>query len=326
MILPPRCNSFVRGDNYNKKVNVMSFDNREKILLIVNPKAGKMAIKNELLKIVCHFSDSGFEPVIYTTQKQGDATKIAKDISPRFDRIVCCGGDGTLNEVVTGLMDLPPDKRCPLGFIPMGTTNDLAETFSLPKTAIGAAKVITDNNIEYNDVGSFNRTKYFNYIASCGMFTSTSYSTPQAMKNSLGHMAYIFEGIKSLNDIKPTYMKISSDAGNYDGEFIFTSITNALSVGGIYKFGAEFVKLNDGAFEVILVRKPKNASDLIDIFYRLSNLDYDENQVVFFHTSKLNIECEEPIKWTVDGEYAGKCENVFIQNIPQAIRVFKNKE
>jgi len=303
----------------------MSYENREKILMIVNPKAGKMAIKSKLLTIVNHFSDQGFEPTVITTQKKLDATNIAKELSPRFDRIVCCGGDGTPNEVVTGLMELPEEARKPLGFIPMGTTNDLAETFNLPKTALGAAKLITEGNTSYNDVGSFNKTKYFNYIASCGIFTSSSYSTPQNIKNSLGHVAYVLEGIKSLNEIRPIYMKVRSENATYEGEFIFASITNALSVGGIYKFGPELVDLNDGAFEVILVRKPKNVSDILDIFYRLSKLDYDEKQVVFFHSSKLEIECEDDVKWTVDGEYAGKPEKILIQNIPNAIRVYKNK-
>lgn len=303
----------------------MSYENREKILMIINPKAGKMAIKSKLLTIVNHFSDQGFEPTVITTQKKLDAANIAKELSPRFDRIVCCGGDGTLNEVVTGLMELPEEDRKPLGFIPMGTTNDLAETFNLPKTALGAAKVITDGNIVYNDVGSFNKTRYFNYIASCGVFTSSSYSTPQNVKNSLGHLAYVYEGLKSLNDVKPTFMKVKTENNTHEGEFIFASITNALSVGGIYKFGPNLVNLNDGAFEVLLVRKPKKASDLFDIFYRLSNLDYDEKQVVFFHSSKLEIECEDEVKWTVDGEYAGKTDKVFIRNIPNAIRVYKSK-
>ena len=303
----------------------MKYENREKILMIVNPKAGKMAIKSKLLTIVDHFSDQGFAPTVITTQKKLDATNIAKELSHRFDRIVCCGGDGTLNEVVTGLMALPEEKRRPLGFIPMGTTNDLAETFNLPKTALGAAKVITDGNVMFNDVGSFNKTKYFNYIASCGIFTSSAYSTPQNIKNSLGHIAYVLEGIKTLNEIKPIYMKVKSEENSYEGEFIFASITNALSVGGIYKFGPSIVDLNDGAFEVILVRKPKKVSDILDIFYRLSRLEYDEKQVVFFHSSKLEIECEDEVKWTVDGEYAGKTDKILIRNIPNAIRVYKNK-
>ena len=165
----------------------------------------------------------------------------------------------------------------------------------------------------------------FNYIASCGIFTSSSYSTPQNIKNSFGHLAFVYEGLISLNDVKPIYMKVKTENHSFDGEFIFVSITNALSVGGIYKFGPNLVNLNDGAFEVILVRKPKKPSDLFDIFYRLSNLEYDEKQVVFMHSSKLEIECENEVKWTVDGEYAGKTDKVLIRNIPNAIQVYKSK-
>jgi len=296
---------------------------KEKVLFIINPKSGKMTIKSNLFPILKLFSDEGFEPTTLFTTKTGDATEYAEKYGPQFDRIISCGGDGTLNEIVTGLMNLDKSVRPPLGFIPSGTTNDLAETLKIPKTPIAAAKAIIENSAVPNDVGCFNNTRYFNYIASCGAFTSTSYTTPQNMKNSLGHLAYVLEGIKSLNEIKPLYMKIESREITTEGEFIFGGITNSLSVGGIYKLDPKYVNLNDGTFEAIFIRTPKSASELVDIVYRLNNLDYDEEQVVFFHTSEVKITSDEEIKWTVDGEFGGKLDSVVIKNIPNAVNIFK---
>ena len=301
----------------------MSLPNREKVLFIVNPTSGKMTIKNDFFKVIKLFSDSGFEPTVMMTTKGGDATEFAEEYGPRFDRIISCGGDGTLNEIVSGLMRLKPEDRPPLGFIPAGTTNDLADTLRIPKTPLEAAKAIIENQALPNDVGVFNNTRYFNYIASCGAFTSTSYATPQNLKNSLGHMAYILEGIKSLNEIKPMYMKIESEEMTIDGEFVFVGITNSLSVGGVYKFDPKHVDLSDGTFEVILVRMPKNTTDIVDIFVQLTNLDNSEKQVTFFHTKNVTITCEEPVKWTVDGEFGGKLDKVNIRNNAGAINIFR---
>lgn len=303
----------------------MSNTDREKVLFIVNPTSGKMTIKNKLFDVLKLFSNAGFESTVLMTEKSGDATKFAQKYAPDFDRIISCGGDGTLNEIVTGMMSLKEEDRRPIGFIPAGTTNDLADTLKIPKTPIEAAKAIIANQALPNDVGNFNNTKYFNYIASCGAFSSTSYATPQNMKNSLGHLAYILEGIKSLNEIKPIFMKIKSEEMTTEGDFLFAGVTNALSVGGIYKFDAKHVNLNDGLFEVLLIRMPKNTTDIVDIFSNLANLNYEENQVLFFHTSNITIECEQPTKWTVDGEYGGTLEKVTVKNIPDAIKVFKPK-
>lgn len=302
----------------------MNLKSREKVLFIVNPTSGKLTFKNDFFKIAKLFSDAGFEPTVLMTEKAGDASDFAENYGPSFDRIISCGGDGTLNEVVSGLMRLKPENRRPVGFIPSGTTNDLAETLKIPKNHIDAANAIINGIAIPNDVGNFNNTRYFNYIASCGAFTSTSYATPQNLKNSLGHMAYVLEGIKSLNEIKPIYMKIESEEVTTDGEFLFAGVTNSLSVAGIYKFDPKLVDLSDGTFEVILVRKPKNTTDVLDIFVQLANLNYDnDNSVIFFHTKNVTITCEEAVKWTVDGEYGGKLDKVTIKNIPGAVNIFR---
>lgn len=296
---------------------------REKVLFIVNPTSGKMAIKSKLFDILKLFSDNGFEPTVLLTQKASDATVFTQKYAQNFGRVIACGGDGTLNETVTGMMSLKQEDRRPIGFIPTGTTNDLADTLKIPKTPIDAAIAIIENDALPNDVGNFNNTKFFNYIASCGAFTSTSYATPQTMKNSLGHFAYVLEGIKSLNEIKPVYMKIKCDEMETEGDFLFAGVTNALSVGGIYKFDAKHVNLSDGTFEVLLIRMPKNTTEIFEIFSNLANLKYEENQVIFFHSSCVTIECEQPTKWTVDGEYAGTFEKVVIKNLPGAVNIFK---
>ena len=305
----------------------MNLPNRKKVLFIINPTSGKMTFKNDFFKIIKLFSDAGLEPTVLMTEKTGDASDFAENYGPSFDRIVSCGGDGTLNEVVSGLMRLKIENRRPVGFIPSGTTNDLAETLKIPKNHIDAANAVINGMATPNDVGNFNNTKYFNYIASCGAFTSTSYATPQNLKNSLGHMAYVLEGIKSLNEIKPIYMKIESEELTTDGEFLFAGVTNSLSVAGIYKFDPKLVNLSDGTFEVILVRKPKNTTDFMDMFVKLANLNYEnDNSVIFFHTKNVTITCEEPVKWTVDGEYGGKLDKVTIKNIPGAVSIFKPQD
>lgn len=304
----------------------MSKSDREKVLFIVNPTSGKMTIKSKLFEILKLFSDAGFEPTVLMTEKSGDATTFTQKYAPDFDRIISCGGDGTLNEIVTGMMSLKEIQRRPIGFIPAGTTNDLADTLRIPKTPLEAAKTIINNKAYPNDVGNFNNGRYFNYIASCGAFASTSYATPQNMKNSLGHLAYILEGIKSLNEIKPIYMKIKSDEVTTEGEFLFAGITNALSVGGIYKFDPKHVNLSDGTFEVILIRMPKNTTDIVGIFTNLANLHYEEDQVLFFHSANVTIECEMPVKWTVDGEYGGTFEKVNVKNLPGAVNIFKPEQ
>ncbi|MBE6643002.1 MAG: diacylglycerol kinase family lipid kinase [Ruminococcaceae bacterium] len=302
---------------------IMSDQAREKVLFIVNPKSGKMIMKKKLFEVVKLFSDSGFEPTVLMTQKRGDASIIAKEHGPRFDRIVSCGGDGTLNEVVTGLMELPKEARPPLGFIPAGTTNDLASTLGIPTKTIEAAKTVIENKPIPNDVGFFNNTRYFNYIASCGAFAATSYSTPQGLKNTIGHSAYILEGIKDVTKIRSMNMKLEMPDKTIEGKFIFVAITNALSMGGVYKLKPETVNLQDGEFEVLLVRKPSNPAQTVSMLHQLTRHKYDKDHVLFYHTPSIKITADKPIKWTVDGEFGGELDSVTVKNMHGAISIFK---
>lgn len=296
---------------------------RKKALFIVNPVSGKMRIKNELFAILKLFSDSGYESSVLMTSKRGDAMSFALYCPSDLSVIVACGGDGTLNEVVSGLMQRPENERPKVGFIPAGTTNDLAETHGIPKDPKKAAELIISGNAAKNDVGTFNGTRYFNYVASCGAFADVSYTTSQSAKNMLGHFAYVLGGIKSLAEIKPRKMKITSDEYSEEGEFVYAGVTNALSVGGMFKFDKNDVSLDDGSFEVLLVRKPINASFYFDMMKMLSKKVYDDKSVVFFRASDIKIECETPVGWTVDGEYAGDIRSAHILNICGGIEIIK---
>ncbi len=302
----------------------MNLPAREKVLFIVNPTSGKMTLKNDFFRIIRVFSDAGYEPTVLMTTKPGDAVKIARNYGPKFNKVISCGGDGTLNEVVSGLMCISEAERPCVGFIPAGTTNDLAETLKMPKNPIEAAVAIIKGTPAPNDVGIFNSTRYFNYIASCGAFTSTSYATPQNMKNSLGHMAYVFEGIKSLGEIKPMHIKVESEEMNFEDDFVFMAVTNALSVAGIYKFDPKLVNLNDGLFEVTLIKMPKNTAEVVDVLFQLGDLTNTKNSsVVFFRTNKVTFTSDDPISWTVDGEFGGKLNKIAIQNKKSAINIIR---
>lgn len=296
---------------------------RKKALFIVNPVSGKMKIKNELFTVLKMFSDAGYESSVLMTSKRGDATEFARENRNVYDVIVACGGDGTLNEVVSGLMQRPENGRPKIGFIPSGTTNDLAETHGIPKDPKKAAELIISGTVAKNDVGTFNETRYFNYVASCGAFADVSYTTSQSSKNMLGHFAYVLGGIKSLAEIKPIRMKVTSDEYSEEGEFVYAGVTNALSVGGMFKFDKNEVSLDDGRFEVLLVRKPINASFYIDMMKMLSKKVYDDKSVVFFRASDIKIECKTPVGWTVDGEYAGDIRSAHIVNIRGGIEIIK---
>ena len=300
---------------------MMSVAERKKVLFIVNPKSGKLIMKNHIFNVLQIFSDNGFETTVYMTRCHGDAAEAAKAGASKYDIIISCGGDGTLNEVVSGIM--LQERRIPVGFIPAGTTNDLAETLDIPKKPEEAANVILSSFPVPNDVGLFNNAKYFNYVASCGAFTSTSYSTPQNMKNSLGHMAYVLEGIRTLNEIRPMRISVSSNEIKTDGKFIFVSVTNSMSVGGIFKFNPKLVNLNDGTFEVMLIRSPQTPSELMDIVYKLSNSQFDDDKIILFKTSNITFTFDESTDWTVDGEYAGNEKTVNIKNIHNGINIFR---
>ena len=276
----------------------------KKMLFIYNPKAGKAQIRNKLADILDVFTKGDYEITVYPTQKSEDAMEKTRDRSKDYDIVVCSGGDGTLDEVVTGM--IRSGFRTPIGYIPAGSTNDFGGSLGLPKNMVHAAETIVKGNDFACDVGSFNQD-IFVYIAAFGLFTDVSYET--------GHMAYLLEGMKRLPAIRSYPMRVTYDDTTIVDDFIFGMITNSVSVGGFKRITGKNVKLDDGVFEVTLIKRPKNPMELNNIMVSLLNRDIDTDAMYCFRTSKLEITSTDPLPWTLDGEYGGTHTKVVIENI-----------
>ena len=293
----------------------------KKLLLIINPVAGKMKSKNALFDIVKVFCDHDYDVTVKLTARRGHATVFAEEEHKNYDILVCVGGDGTLNEVVRGLVRAGSD--IPVGYIPAGSTNDFASSIGLPLNIKQAALAIAKGSPTKLDIGAFKDVN-FTYIASFGAFTSASYSTPQTTKNAIGHIAYILEGIKDLSTIKPAHIKVEADGNLYEGEYIFGGIANSTSVGGIVKLKKDMVDTSDGLFEVILIKNPKNLNHLNEIILALMTSEYKNNKSIdYFNASQLKIVTEDKLPWTVDGEYADGSGSFTIKNLKQRLTIIK---
>ncbi len=291
----------------------------KKLLFIINPNSGKMRAKSYVFKIVQLFTKSGYVVTVYPTERQGHGTEIAQKYAKEFDRIVCCGGDGTLNEVVQGIMK--SGMNVPLGYIPAGSTNDLATSLKLPKSIMKAANQSVTKESRKFDLGLFDGEKYFNYIASFGAFTETSYNTPQSMKNSLGHLAYILEGAKSLGNIYSFDVKVTYDGNVIEDEFIFGAVLNTTSMGGIMRLNKSNVDFNDGVFELLLVRNPDNVADLTTTINCLMSQNFAAENVFLFPASDITFECNTALNWSIDGELYVGDKNVNIKVIKDALNL-----
>lgn len=270
------------------------------LLFIVNPRAGRTRSTAPLFDAVAHFCASGYLVDLRLTQAREDATRLARELGGKFDAVVCCGGDGTLNETVTGLMDLPNPP--PLGYIPAGSTNDFAASLHLPDQPLEAARVITASGGRPLDVGSFNGRPFI-YVASFGAFTRASYSAPQNVKNDLGHLAYILEGVKDLSTLRPYRASVATEEECFDGEFLFGAVTNATSVGGLVKLKEDQVCLDDGLFELLLIPNPKSIADLQGLARSLLLQDFTGGGVIFRHVHTLTVQTPEDLPWALDGEF-----------------------
>lgn len=290
----------------------------EKLLWIVNPHSGSGEIREDMLDCIDIFCKAGFETTVYITQGPQDASRIAREQAQRYDRIVCYGGDGTLDEVVNGLMacESPP----PLGYIPGGTTNDVAASLGIPKYAEDAARIAAGGRRFQMDVGRFN-DRYFTYIAAFGAFTKVSYSTPQPYKSLFGHAAYVLEGIRALPSIKAYPVRVYSPDAQIDtaGEFIYGMVTNTTSVGGIVGVSASDVEMDDGLFEVLLVRQPENPMQLQGIVSMLLAQDMRSALLLHFKARQVFFSAQDTMPWTLDGEFGGAPEQVEIENCKQAL-------
>lgn len=293
------------------------------MLLIINPKSGKLLVQAALFNITEVFCRAEYLVTTRFTFEYGDAEKMAFEAAQNgeYDLVVCCGGDGTLNGVLSGIVK--SGKKMPVGFIPAGSTNDFANSMKMPTEPILAAEnIVTTQKPVCLDIGKFNGERYFSYIASFGAFTATSYNVPQDMKNALGHFAYVLGGIKDVTAIKPYRIEAFADERSFAGDYVFGAVCNSFSVGGVITLNAHDVNLNDGLFEVLFVKQPKNATQLNKMLWGFINTDFSDNEVFeFFKTSKIAFKMPENVNWTLDGEFQKGTNSVLIENVMSAIEI-----
>lgn len=290
------------------------------MLFIFNPFSGKAKIRHKIYEIIKYYTDQGYFVSIYPTSSTGDGYTCIKNLKEEYSLIVCSGGDGTLNEVVSGLMDGNLNTR--LGYIPSGSTNDFGRSVGIPLDLNRALEISCYGELIQIDIGRMNN-RYFVYVAGFGAFTKVSYSTPQKMKNALGYLAYLLLGIKELSELYSYNMTIQYDGGSISGAFIVGLIMNSFSIGGFRNPISVLTKLNDGIFEVILIKMPQNILELQEIIAALLGDLKGCKHIIYFQSSYVEIQ-SDPMEWVVDGEYGGKFEYTTIQNISQAISMYSS--
>lgn len=291
----------------------------KKLLFVLNPCAGKGMVKNKLLSIVQTFTEGGYDVTVRPTLRANETPEIVSRLAEQYDVIVCCGGDGTLNETITGLMQC--EKRPVLGYLPAGTVNDFASSLRIPKNIGKSPQLVLKGQPITCDVGAFNED-YFIYVAAFGAFTEVAYTTPQQSKNILGRVAYFMEGISHLSKIKSYHLSVEYEGGKVEDEFIFGMITNSVSVGGMSLIKPERIALNDGQFEVCLIKMPKNPIELQLIIHALITQKPDPNFMYVFKASRLHIFCDSKLPWTLDGEFGGELREVLVDIKKSAIQIF----
>ena len=290
------------------------------LMLIANPTSGKGHAKKILGSLIYIFRENGYLTNVYLTTAKGEAAEFAYEYSGDYDLLVCVGGDGTLSEVISGLMRLDKDRRPAVGYIPMGTANDIASSLGISKDPETAARDAVTGSPMIIDIGKAGDSM-FSYIAAFGAFSEVSYTTPQNTKNILGHLAYIIEGISHLPSIRTHHTVVEYDEGTIDGDFIFGCVMNTLSVGGIVHFDPETVGLSDGYFEILLVKTPKNVLEYKDIIGSITSQKFDNENIVFMHSKKARFTFDEPVAWTRDGEDGGAHTDISLEDINCAVRI-----
>lgn len=294
---------------------------KNKLLFVYNPHSGKSKIKNKLGSIIEKLAEKDWEIRVHPTRCIGDATEVIASEGEQFDFIVVGGGDGTMNEAATGMMKVPEGKRCPIGYIPTGTTNDFASSMGIPKVIDRATELVADGTARACDVGRFN-DRYFLYVAAFGAFTEVTYETSQKTKNMLGYAAYLMEGVKALPSIKQQHLKITyNDENIVEGDYILGIISNSTSIAGMKYSDKLNISMNDGEFECILVKNPLNPIDLQLTLRDLIMQNVESPRIDYFKFSKAVIESEDSVKWTLDGEFGGEHKKVYVENIMSAINV-----
>lgn len=290
----------------------------KKLFLLMNPRAGKQKANRLLPEILALYHRHGYEVTIHMTTGPGDGANLCQAKAPETDLIVAAGGDGTLNEAMTGI--LRSGVSVPLGYIPCGSTNDFANSLGLPTDILAAAKLTVEGVPVAYDVGKF-QDRVFSYVASFGAFTKASYATSQSVKNALGHLAYVLAGAKEIFHIPKERVSFQTDAGDFEGEYIFGAVSNSTSVGGILTLSQAVVDMRDGVFELMLVRPPKNAGELVRLVKDLKSCQYDSPMLTFQPVRTLTVKARADMPWSLDGEKHNGAAQITIENLHEAIRL-----
>ena len=295
---------------------------RRKVFFVYNPHAGKERIRSNLLDIIDILSRAGYEITVHPTMERGDAREAVGGLEDGYEMVVCAGGDGTLNEVLSGMLD--GKKDIPVGYIPAGSTNDFAISLGIPSQMMRAADVIVSGKRFRCDVGAFN-DRYFVYVAAFGLFTDVSYDTDQNLKNAFGHSAYIMEAAKRLGEVKSYRLKASFNGMTIEGDFMFGMITNSTSVGGIKRITGSQVDLSDGEFEGLFIRTTRTPLEFQEVLRAFVVGKGDAQYVYTFKTSHIVIEAGTRVDWTLDGEYGGSLKKAEITALKSAVEMIVPK-
>ena len=296
----------------------------KKLLFVINPCAGTRKASKVLAEILAVFNRADFDVRVYVTAQAGDGIAAVEELAPGMDLVVCCGGDGTFNETVTGLMRA--GLQLPIGYIPAGSTNDFAASLGLSSDPVEAARQIVEGTPKVYDAGRFGE-RYFSYVASFGAFTKASYSTPQSAKNLLGHLAYVLEGMQELPQLRKHHVKLTLDGEEVlEDDYIFGAICNSTSVGGVMTLDPSQVDLQDGKFEVLLVRAPKSFQEISESLLAMQKQQYNNAMMTFRSASAIEIEADPEMLWTLDGEKEEGHAEVTVQNLHHVIQILQKEE
>ena len=293
----------------------------KKMLFVINPFAGTRKASKILPEILSEFNRADYDVRVYVTGEPGDAVGAVERLTADRDLVVCCGGDGTFHETITGL--LRADRQIPVGYIPAGSTNDFAAALGLSADCVEAARqIVTGSPADY-DVGEFG-DRYFSYVASFGAFTKVSYSTPQSVKNLLGHVAYVLEGMQELSQIRKHRVKLTLDTGEVlEDDYVFGAICNSTSVGGVVTLDSRQVDLRDGKFEVLLIRAPRSLQEISDCLLSVQKQQYNNAMMTFRSASCITVEADPEMPWTLDGEKEAGRSRIEIRNLKQRMTIIK---
>ena len=295
----------------------------KRMLFLMNPFAGQRKANRHLADIITIFNQAGYEVLVHMTSSMGDAARVAREKAAQVDLIVCCGGDGTFNETVSGIQRSGVD--IPVGYIPAGSTNDFAASLRLSLDPVQAARDIAEGDPVCYDLGQFN-DRFFSYVASFGAFTRVSYATPQSIKNALGHTAYLLSGIQEISQIRNEHVRLEIDGELVEDEFLFGAICNTTTVGGVPLLTPNLVDMADGQFEVLLVRMPRNVTEITECIQAVQSQQYNCAMITFRSAREITVWPDPEMAWTLDGERADGSEQITIKNLHLAVKLMRRAE